>query len=85
MCVTSHVRLAIPSNVLFDARLAGSVAVRERGRLEHRMDQLHHGLNGEWLLQKRDMINADSIRLAVLFRRLDIRITRNVFFMANVR
>lgn len=68
MCGTSHLRLAIPSNVLFDARVAGRVVARERSRLEHRMDQLHHGLNGEWLLQKRDMINADSIGLAVLFR-----------------
>ena len=32
------------------------------------MDQLHHGLNGEWFLEKRYMTSAESIRLALLFR-----------------
>lgn len=44
------------------------VVVSKGSRREHGMDQLDQGFDGEWFLEKRYLIRADSIGFAVLCR-----------------
>ena len=61
-------RLVIPPNVLLGGRLGCGFVVGERSRSEHLMHQLHHDLNREGLLEKRDMIGDRLVRFTFMIR-----------------